>query len=234
MREVSLMANDVNVFEAIHTARALRRFKPDPIPDQLIAKVLDAAIRAPSAGNGQNWLFLVVKDPEQRRRLGEIYRRAGAMVASFYQQTGRPEHMTAEQHEKLATSGRYLHEHLADAPVILVACLKLETSSDVLINLPREAQLAMMNSFPWMAGASIYPAVQNVMLACRAVGLGACVTTNHMQFEDEVKSVLGLPAEYRTFALLPIGYPINKFGPVNRRPLDEVVVIDRFGCQPSW
>ena len=64
--------NDINVFEAIHTSRALRRFKPDPIPDQLIAKVLDAAIREPYAGNGQNWLFVVVKDPEQRRKLGEI------------------------------------------------------------------------------------------------------------------------------------------------------------------
>jgi nitroreductase len=228
------MTDDISVFEAIHTARALRRFKPDPIPDQVIAKVLDAAIRAPSAGNGQNWLFVVVKDLEQRRKLGEIYRRAGAMVASFYQQSGRPEHMTLEQYERLATSGLYLHEHLADAPVLLVVCLRLETSSDVLINLSREAQLAMMNSFPWMAGASVYPAVQNVILACRAVGLGACLTTNHMLFEDEVKSVLGLPSEYRTFALLPIGYPINRFGPVDRRPLNEVVAIDRFGCQPSW
>jgi nitroreductase len=142
--------------------------------------------------------------------------------------------MTLEQYERLATSGLYLHEHLADAPVLLVVCLRLETSSDVLINLSREAQLAMMNSFPWMAGASVYPAVQNVILACRAVGLGACLTTNHMLFEDEVKSVLGLPSEYRTFALLPIGYPINRFGPVDRRPLNEVVAIDRFGCQPSW
>ena len=85
-----------------------------------------------------------------------------------------------------------------------------------------------------MAGESVYPAVQNVILACRAVGLGACLTTNHMLFEDEVKSVLGLPAEYRTFALLPIGFPIDKFCPVNRRPLNEVVAIDRFGCPPSW
>ena len=228
------MTNGINVFEAIHTARALRRFKPDPIPDEVIAKVLDAAICAPSAGNGQNWLFVIVKDPEQRQKLGEIYRRAGAMVASFYQQSGRPEHMTVEQYQRLATSGLYLHEHLADAPVLLVACLRLETSYDVLLNLSREAQLAMMNSFPWMAGASIYPAVQNVILACRAMGLGACLTTNHMLFEDEVKSVLGLPAEYRTFALLPIGYPVNKFGPVNRRPLNGVVAIDRFGCQPVW
>ena len=227
------MTTDIGVFEAIHSARALRRLKPDPIPDEVLNRILDAAIRAPSAGNGQSWLFVVVKDPEQRRKLGDIYRRAGAMVASFYQRLGRPQHMTEGQYEKFSSSGLYLHEHLADAPVLLVACLRLETSTDALIDLPREAQLAMMNSFPWMAGASIYPAVQNVILACRAMGLGTCLTTNHMLFEEEVKSVLGLPAEYRTFALLPIGYPINKFGPVNRRPLSEVVAIDRFGRRPT-
>lgn len=226
------MTNDIGVFEAIHTARAFRRFKPDPVPGHVIARVLDAALRAPSAGNGQNWLFVVVKDLEQRRKLGEIYRRAGAMVASFYQQTGRPEHMTVAQYERLATSGLYLHEHLADAPVLVVACLRLENSLEPLMSLPRETQIAMMNSFPWMAGASVYPAVQNLILACRAEGLGACLTTNHMLFEEEVKNVLDLPAEYRTFAMLPIGYPINKFGPVNRRPLSEVVAVDRFGNSP--
>lgn len=102
------------------------------------------------------------------------------------------------------------------------------------MQLPRETQLAMMNSFPWMAGASIYPAVENIILACRALGLGTCLTTNHMLLEDEVKQVIGLPADYRTFALLPIGYPINKFGPVNRRPLREVVAVDRFGETPVW
>ncbi|HKN02218.1 MAG TPA: nitroreductase family protein [Candidatus Binataceae bacterium] len=225
--------NEIGVFEAIHSARALRRFKPDAIPDEVIAKVLDAAIRAPSAGNGQNWLFVVVKDPLQRQKLGEIYRKAGAMVASFYQRLGRPPHMTEEQYEKFATSGLYLHEHLADAPVLLIPCLRFD-SSDSFTSLPADAQIAMMNSFQWMAGASIYPAVQNVILACRALGLGTCLTTNHMLFEDETKKVLGLPAEYRTFALMPIGYPVNKFGGVNRRPLNEVVAVDRFGCQPSW
>ncbi len=226
--------NDFGLFETIYSCRALRRFKPDPVPDDVLRRVLDAAIRAPSSGNGQNWLFVVVKDLEQRRRLGEIYRRAGAMVASFYLRLGRPEHMSEKQYEKLASSGLYLHEHLADAPVLLVACLRLENSPALLLDLPRETQLAMLDSSPWMAGASIYPAVQNVILACRAVGLGTCMTTNHMLFEDEVKEVIGLPAEYRTFALLPIGYPVGRFGPVNRRPLNEVVTIDRFGCPPSW
>ncbi len=156
------------------------------------------------------------------------------MVASFYQRLGRPEHMTETQYEKLATSGLYLHEHLADAPVLLLACLRLETSLEQLTDLPRETQLALMASFPWMAGASIYPAVQNVILACRAVGLGTCLTTNHMLFEEEVKEVVGLPSNYRTFALMPIGYPVNRFGPVRRRPLAEVVALDEFGRVPEW
>ncbi len=226
--------NDMGLFETIHSSRALRRFKSDPVPDEVLAKVLAAAICAPSAGNSQNWLFIVVKDPEQRRKLGEIFRRAGAMVVPFYARLGRPEHMSEEQFAKVATSGLYLHEHLADAPVLLLACLRLDTSMEPLADLPRETQLAMMNSFPWMAGASIYPAVQNVILACRAMGLGTCMTTNHMLLEDEVRQVLGLPSNYRTFALLPIGYPVNRFGPVKRRPLAEVVAQDRFGQIPEW
>ena len=226
--------NDIGLFETIHSSRALRRFRPDPIPDDVLVKMLDAAIRAPSAGNDQNWLFVVVKSPEQRRNIGEIYLRAGAMAASFYQRVGRPEHMSLKQYERFANSGLYLHEHLADAPILLLACLRLENSLEPLTDLPRETQLAMMNSFPWMAGASIYPAVQNIILACRALGLGTCLTTNHMLLEDEIKQAVELPADYRTFALLPIGYPVNKFGPVNRRPLSEVVALDRFGEVPLW
>ena len=220
---------ELGVFEAMHSCRALRRFKPDPIPDEVLTKILDAATQAPSAGNGQNWLFVVVKDPHQRQRLGDIYRRAGAMVASFYLSAGKPPHMSEGQYQMLTTSSLYLHEHLTDAPVLLVACLRLEDSTAVLTRLPQETQLAMINSFAWMGGASIYPAVQNLILACRAAGLGTCLTTNHMLFEEEVKEVLALPPDYRTFALLPIGYPVNKFGPVKRRPLSEVVALDEFG-----
>ena len=87
----------------------------------------------------------------------------------------------------------------------------------------------MTEAFPWTAGASIYPAVQNIILACRALGLGTVLTTNHTIAENEVKEVLGLPAEVRTFALMPIGYPERNFGSVRRRPLTEVAMIDRYG-----
>jgi nitroreductase len=225
--------SEMGIFEVMYSSRALRRLKPDPLPDEIIAKLLDATIRAPSAGNGQNWLFMVVKDPEQRRRLGEIYRKAGAMVAEFYLRMGRPDHMSEEQFEKFARSGLYLHEHIGEAPLLILPCLRLD-SPPAFSDLPATTQTAMMSSFQWMAGASIYPAVQNLILACRALGLGTCLTTNHMLFEDEVREVLGLPPEYRTFALLPVGYPRGKFGPVKRRPLDQVVNLDRFGNRAPW
>lgn len=228
------MEADISLLQAIHSARALRRFRPDPVSDEVLTQILDAAIQAPSAGNGQNWLFIVVRTPEQRQKLGDIYRRAGAMVASFYQRVGRPEHMTEQEYLRFANSGLYLHQHMADAPVLVVACLRMDDSMAHLQELPRDTQLAMMNSLPWMAGASIYPAVQNLILACRAFGLGTCLTTNHMLFEDEVRRVLGLPADYRTFALLPVGYPINKFGSVRRRPLSDVVAQERFGEEAAF
>ena len=113
---------ELGVFEAIHTARALRQLKPDPVPEALITQILDAAIRAPSAGNAQNWAFLVVRDPEQRRRLGEIFRKASDIARAMYAARGRPAHMTEEQYQRLMSSGSYLWDHMADAPVILVPC----------------------------------------------------------------------------------------------------------------
>ncbi len=79
-------------------------------------------------------------------------------------------------------------------------------------------------------GASIYPAVQNILLACRGLGLGAVITTNHIRCEDEVKALLGIPEDVDTFALMPIGWPLDKFGPLTRRPLAEVVHADRWGA----
>jgi len=114
--------SELGVFEAIHTARALRRLKPDPVPEAVITQVLDAAICAPSAGNAQNWIFLVIRDPEQRRKLGAIYRKASDIASAVYAARGRPAHMTEAQYQRLMSSGAYRWEHMADAPVLLVPC----------------------------------------------------------------------------------------------------------------
>ena len=218
------------MLEAIHSARAIRRFKPDPVPETVLTAILDAAIRAPSAGNAQNWVFLVVRDAEQRRKLGVLYRKASDIASAMYAARGRPPHLTEEQFRRLMSSGSFLWDHLADAPVILVPC-QTQPKIPPPEALPpdmRARHLEEQRYVERIRGASIYPAVQNVILACRAFGLGTTITTNHIRCEDEVKAVLGVPDDVQTFALMPIGYPLDSFGPVVRRPVAEVVYADRW------
>ena len=225
---------EIGLFEAMYSARALRKVKPDPVPEDLLTKILDAAIRAPSAGNAQNWAFVVVRDPEQRRRLGVIYRKAADIVGAIYAARGRPAHMSEEQYRRFMSAGSYLWDHIAEAPVLLVACLKREQlpPSSALPLAVRERLEDEREYVMRRAGASIYPAVQNIILACRAFGLGTLITTNHMLYEDEVKAVLGLPDDVQTYALMRIGYPRGNFGPLTRRALSEVVHADRWSN--SW
>jgi nitroreductase len=219
--------SEMGIFETICSVRAMRRFKSDPVPDEVISKILDAAIHAPSAGNAQDWLFIVITDAGQRQKVGEIYRRASMWVRQVYENNAPAADVNTSQYERMLKAGFYLHEHMADAPVLIVPCLRLR-QRNLPASLPEEARAAMAREFPWRAGASIYPAVQNILLACRALGLGAVLTTNHMLLEDEMKQVLGLPADVMTFGLIPIGYPTGKFGPVVRRPVYEVAFRDRF------
>ena len=219
---------DMNLFDAINTARALRRFKPDPVPDDVITRILEAGIRAPSGSNEQTWLFVVIKDAEQRRKISEVYRKGGQILMALYANRVKPEHMDQNQYDKLTASAYYLIDHMAEAPVLLLACLQPGQVGAQPVQLPPEAAAALKN-LARMGGSSIYPAVQNIILACRAFGLGTVLTTIHMFFEDEVKASLGLPPEVQTYALLPIGYPRDKFGPIKRKPVHEVVCLDRYG-----
>jgi nitroreductase len=229
MAEIGAIA-EIGLFEAMYSARALRRLKSDPVPEEVLTKILDAAIRAPSAGNAQNWAFVVVRDPEQRRRLGAIYRKAADIVSAIYAARGRPPHMNEDEFRRLMSSGSYLWDHLGEAPVLLVACLRREALPPATA-LPPAVQARFEDEREYVmrrAGASIYPAVQNIILACRALGLGTLITTNHMLYEDEVKALLELPDDVQTYALMPIGYPQGRFGPVKRRSLSEVAHFDRW------
>jgi len=218
---------DIGLFEAMYSARALRRFKPDLVPDDLITKVLDAAIRAPSGSSEQNWVFVVVKDGEQRKRISAIYKKAGAFMMPFLDRRERPASLTEKQFNQMMKGAKYLFENMHEAPVLLFACLKTLMWYDP-DELPAEVRAAAKGSTR-MAGSSIYPAVQNIILACRGLGLATVLTTIHMLYEDEVKRVLELPPEIQTYALLPIGYPRDKFGPVRRQPVEQVACRDRFG-----
>lgn len=220
----------VDLFEAIYTARAQRRLRPDPVPEELITRVLDAAIRASSAGNARNWHFVVIRDAEQRRRVGALYRKASDIAEAVYKARIRPAHLTEAQWQGMMTGGAYLWNHMGDAPMPLVPCLQQRElpARDALDPARREHYDSERAYLDRIRGASMYPAMQNVILACRAVGLGTVITANHLRVEAEFKTLVGIPENVDTFALMPIGWPEGQFGPLSRRPLEEVLHIDRW------
>jgi len=221
----------IDLFDAIHSARSLRRLKPDPVPEALLTQVLDAAIRAPSAGNAQNWAFVVIRDPAQKRAVGNVYRKASKIAEAMYAARGKPAHLTEQQFQRMMVSGAYLWEHMSEVPVILIPCARRPVVPPI-DTLPPEFRTRYDDELAYVQrirGASIYPAVQNILLACRALGLGTTITTNHIRCEDELRAVLGLPDDVDTFAMMPIGWPLDKFGPLTRRPLSEVVHADHWG-----
>jgi nitroreductase len=225
---------DIGLNEAIYSARSIRRLKPDPVPDELITAVLDAARQAPSAGDSQGWGFVVVRDSDLRQELGAIYRKASDIAEAVYAARGRPTHMSEKQYARMMASGAYLWDHIGEAPVLIVVCCARRKMPDrellsPTIALRWDSELSYNDR---IGGASVYPAAQNILLACRAVGLGTTFTTNHIRCEDEVKTLLGIPEDVLTYALMPIGWPIDKFGPLTRRPLDEIVHADRWAT--SW
>ena len=165
---------EIGLFEAIYTARAMRRLRPDPVPEELITRVLDAAIRAPSGGNAQNWRFVVVRDAEKRRRLGEVYRKSSDEVGAIYAARGRPADQTEAQYARMMAAGTYLWDHIGEAPVLLVPCQE-RRDMPARERLPATVQARYAVHLAYqerIRGASIFPAVMNIILACRGWGWG--------------------------------------------------------------
>lgn len=201
----------MDFFETVTTQRAMRRLKPDPIPDAVLRQIMDATICAPSGGNRQGWSFLVIRDPARRARLGELYREAWGELMKTPYYRGASTAPPDSPEGKMVASARHLAEHLGEAPVLVLACIGTDGLATI------------------TTGASIYPAVQNLMLAARALGVGSCITTIHKYRDPQVKEFLGIPAEVETAALIPLGYPLGKFGRPPRRPVAEVAHADHWG-----
>ena len=206
------MSDPTDVFEIMQTTRAMRRLKPDPVPDALVRKILEAGASAANGGNFQRWRFLVIKDPAIKKAVQTWYKLAfDKVVGPRYATSAPPPGVTRERYQRQHAAVEYLTEHFHEAPVWIVACLEEAGAPN-----------------RW-AGASIYPAVQNMLLAARALGLGSTLTTRHLLYEKEAEAALGLPPGVHSYAILPIGYPMGKFGPVKRGPLNEIVYQDRWG-----
>ena len=203
--------NTPDLFEIIRTTRSMRRLKPDPVPNELIRKILEAGTCAPSGGNMQRWRFLVIRDAEVKRTVGAYYKRAwDEQVAPRYRSGELAPGMSRERFLRLLDAAEYLAAHIHEAPVWIVPCLEGGAPTRT-------------------SGSSIYPAVQNMLLAARALGLGSTLTTRHLSYEKETEAAMGIPPGYHSYAILPIGYPMGRFGPVGRGSLAEVVYLDGWG-----
>jgi nitroreductase len=197
-----------DVFEIMRTTRSMRRLKPDPVPDSLLARVLEAGTYAANGGNMQSWRFLVVRDPAIKAAAGAWYTKAWKeVVGPRYRSGGPAPGTTPERFARMLDAAEYLAEHFHEAPVWIVPCI----------------------AGPRGSGASVFPAVQNILLAARAVGLGTTLTTLYLMHEKEVEAALGIPDGYHSYAILPMGFPMGNFGPVRRAPLSEVVFQDKWG-----
>jgi nitroreductase len=208
--------NAPSLLDAMYTTRSVRRFRTDPIPDDVLAKLIEAATRAPSGRNAQSWRFVVVKDPEVRKALGAVYKEAW----DEYSPPSRLAAITDPRERRRVGNAYHLGAHMGDeAPVLVMVCApKGDTSAGATPAATRTA------------GASIYPAIQNLLLAARAYGIGGCLTTIHMYREEKAKAVLGIPDDVDTYALIPLGYPAEPtaFGPLRRNPVNEVAYLDRW------
>lgn len=198
---------DVPLLEGIRTTRAIRRLRPDPVPPELIRKVCEAGTFAPSGGNRQPWQFIAVTDPGRRAWVAERYLPAfREYIAPAVEAARDPEFPEAKR--RMQRAAIHLAEHLHEVPVHLFVA-----------GWTRRGQPQLQ---------ALMPAVQNVLLACRAVGLGASLTTIHRSFGEELDRWLGLPESCPTCALLPIGWPRGRYGRPPRRPVDTCLHWERF------
>ena len=205
----------MDIYEALYTTRAMRRVKPDPIPESVQAQILDAAIRAPTGSNAQGWRFLLVDDPEKKALLGPLYRDAidqlytkvyAARMAAI---AADPDSPASRQAEKVAKSSRWLAEHFEQVPLFLFAFIQRDRS-----------------------GGSIFPAVWSAQLAARAQGVGSSLTSVLGAFHDDrVKEILGVPAEENWIqsCCVSFGYPTGRWGVAPRRPAHEVAFRNNWG-----
>ncbi len=216
----------MDIREALYTTRAMRRVKPDPIPEEVQRRILDAAIRAPSGGNAQMWRFLLVDDPAVKAKLGPIYR--GCMQQlweSIYKPqadaaAADPEAPESRQFLTMQRSAQWLADHFEQYPLLLFAFSQFDTT-----------------------GGSIFPAVWSAMLAARAEGVGSALTSVFMFQLDPVLEALGVPPDegWNFNGCVTMGYPTGRWGVAPRTPVHEVSYRNQWGTdlgfdisEPLW
>ena len=209
---------EMTLEEAMRTQRAIRRLKPDPVDDALILKCIELALKAPTGSNAQNWEFVVVKDREVKGKLARLNRMAWAAYGGIGRWMARRQ--GDDKMLRIIDAVQWQADHFEEIPVIVVACLRG----------PRLPFPPIMASSYY---GSIYPSVQNLLLAARAAGLGAALITLPLWSTFAARRALGCPWSVTPCAVVPLGWPRGHYGPTTRRPVEEITSIDRYGNR-AW
>ena len=236
----TVQAAGAPILEVMRTMRAMRRLKPDPVPRELLEQLVQAATWAPSASNTQAYTYVIVTDRAQMRALAEPWR----ACVDFYQRTAvPPAGMDKDRFARMLAASRHQAEHFAEVPALIAPCYELgpwqrQVERNVvgvargLSGLGVRRTLALVrNSRRAVAiteAGCVFPGAQNLLLAARAHGLGAVLTTWHLEQEQEFKAILGIPKRVKTFCMIPVGWPTGRFGEVRRRPAAEAIRWERW------
>ena len=212
----------MELYDAMSTLRAVRRLRPDPIPADVLERVLTAATWAPTGGNHQSWRIIAVTDSRLKQDLQDLYRpHWDSYVPEYEKHLADMPIAQADQSRRALEAGTYLAHHMYEAPVICVYCFNTDHITITDAGLPRPSVVG---------GGSIYPAVQNLLLAARNEQLGCVLTTLLCIEEASVKQLLDIPEQWHTAAFVPLGYPVKGgHGPISRRPIEKMVYRDHFG-----
>ncbi|HXC51596.1 MAG TPA: nitroreductase family protein [Candidatus Limnocylindrales bacterium] len=236
-------ADDSRLFDIMWTCRAMRRLKPDPVPEEILLQLVDAALHGPSGSNAQNWRFVIVRDRAQKEKIQALWQKTWGFYLDTFATAGLRPGETHEQREKTKAIATELANHIADVPALIFVCVardeqlaKALASPATVVKIVKHfgvggaARMAM--SGPRISGladgSTAYPAVQNILLSARALGLGAVLTTQHFFVPGEFEAAVGLPSTVTLAAVIPVGYPKGKFGPVQRPDPRAVVSWDRY------
>ena len=205
--------------DAMGTQRAVRRLHTDPVPHELLLPLLELSLKAPTSSNTQDWSYLVVEDPQQKARLAGLYRKLYRVFNPIVERLARGDDNALRQ----MRPGQWQAENFEQIPVFVIPCYRRGIK-----HRPVGRPQISVSSFY----GSVYPAVQNLLLECRAVGLGASIQTLPIWNVPAARRILGLPRSINPVCIIPIGWAKGRYGPTVRRPIGEVVHLDRYGNQP--
>ena len=234
--------NGTTLFDAMYSCRAMRRLKPDPVPEEVLLQLVDAALQAPSSSNAQHWRFVIVRDRALKARIAALWAKGWGFYLDTIARADRAGE-SVENRARNLRAGSYMVEHMADVSALIFVGVKRDEAVAKVLAAPGTLvaavkHLGIAGAVKLLAGAgranatgidaTAYPAVQNLLLAARALGLGAVLTTPHLFSPGEYEALVGLPKDVTLTAVVPVGYPKGKFGPVSRPPARAVVSWDRY------